>query len=324
MLAEPLLKSFPMVRTRDTDEVRAWLKPMFSVRDLDMPDRGRRFDCILNHCKLPGIALTYAQYGSRFNARLEQNDFFVQGFPISGSGEVRWNRSVKSVRLEAGGVAGGPGASATLAYDDEFSHLILKVSPTALTHRLSLLVDKPVEPPLQLTGWADPQVAAAQARLISFLAQELERTQGRLPGMVIAELEDAILVNFLLANQHNYSRLLTGVPRAAAPWQVRRAVDYMERHWDQAITIEKLTQITETSARSLFQLFKKTHDISPMVYLSKVRLRHARDMLSRPAPGISVTKVGFMCGFSNLGHFAMKYFAAFGEKPSDTLRNSLR
>jgi transcriptional regulator GlxA family with amidase domain len=98
----------------------------------------------------------------------------------------------------------------------------------------------------------------------------------------------------------------------------------MEQHWDEAVTIETLSQVTGTSPRSLFHLFRKTHGVSPMVHLHRIRLRHAKAMLSQPDAGTSVTKVGFLCGFSNLGHFAMKYQSVFGEKPSETLRNSQR
>lgn len=58
-----------------------------------------------------------------------------------------------------------------------------------------------------------------------------------------------------------------------------------------------------------------------MVFVRQVRLRHAKAMLSHPTPETSVTSVGFLCGFSNLGHFARNYFEAFGEHPSQTLRS---
>ena len=89
--------------------------------------------------------------------------------------------------------------------------------------RLALLVDRPIDPPLQLTGKTDPLRAAAQARLLRFVAEEMDRGPDRLPDAVIAELEDAILVSYLLTNQHNYSGLLNGAARAVSPWQVRRA-----------------------------------------------------------------------------------------------------
>ncbi len=324
MLAPPMLESRPALRTKDVDEVRAWLSRIYAIRRLDLPERAAGFDCVVNHCPLSSLALTYARYGSSMHARLEQSDFFVQGFPLSGRGEVCWNRSTFAVDPTVGGIAGGPGSEASLDYSGDFSHLVLKITPAALVHRLSLLLDRPIDPPLQFTGFPNPGYAAAYARLVKFVAGEVGRGADRLPALAIGELEDALLVNYLFANEHNYSALLAGPPRAAAPWQVRRAVDYIEQHWDQPITIEQLTRITETSARSLFLLFKKTYDVSPMVYLSQVRLRHARKLLSQPTPGTSVTKVGFMCGFSNMGNFALKYQGAFGEKPSETLRSHRR
>jgi AraC-like DNA-binding protein len=323
-MMEPLLDRFPVVRTHDVDEMRDWFAPAFSLREFKLPERNRPLDFALNHYPMDSIALTYARYGAPLKARLEQNDFFVQGFPTSGSGEVCWNRRKSEVRPELGGVAGGPGGEAQIAYDGAFAHLIVKITPEAIARRLSMLLGTPIDRPLALDGRSDPEQNEAQLRLVHFLAQEISRTRHRLPDQVLAELEDAIIVNYLLANGHNFSGQLSASPRAAAPWQVRRAIDYIEQHWDQAVTIEQLTRITETSARSLFQLFKKTCDVSPMVYLSRVRLRHAKRMLSQPEADTSVTKVGFMCGFSNLGQFAMKYYGAYGERPSQTLKNHRR
>lgn len=321
---EPLLKGFAALRSQDADEVRAWLQPMFSLRDFDAPEGGRQFDCVINHCRLPSLSLVYAQYGSPFSTRIHQGEFYLQGFPLSGAGEVRWSNQVMQVQRESAGFAGGPGSEARFSYDETFSHLILRIAPAALTQRLAALLDRPVDPPLQVTGRSNLAASAGQLRLLRFLAEEMDQGPDRLPEPVIAELEDAVLVNYLMATEHNYSGQLSRRPAATAPWQVRRAVDYMEQHWDQPITIGRLTQVAGTSARSLFLLFRKTHGVSPMAYLSRIRLRHARELLRFPAPGTSVTRVGLLCGFSNLGHFASKYHSVFGEKPSETLRNSLR
>jgi transcriptional regulator GlxA family with amidase domain len=43
-------------------------------------------------------------------------------------------------------------------------------------------------------------------------------------------------------------------------------------------------------------------------------------MLLRATPETTVTSVAYDCGFSNLGHFAKYYHAAFGEQPSATLK----
>lgn len=312
------LQRFPALRTRDPDEVRHWLKPIFAVRRFDMPHGQRELDTILNHRRSGGIGLTYARYGASLSANLQQNDYFVQGFPISGAGEILWNRKELSVSTRSGGVVGGPGSEATFSYDSNFSHLIATFSPAALARKLSTMIGRPIDPPLRLEG--NPAHLVGQYQLIQFLAGELDRIDGQLPAVALAEIEQAIIVAYLSAHTHNYSHRLNGEPLMIAPWQVRQAAEYIEQNWDQPITIEDLSNITQTSARSLFHLFKRTYGVSPMVFARRIRLRHARAMLSRPDMKTSVTSVGFLCGFSNLGHFARAYHGAFGELPSETLK----
>ena len=55
-----------------------------------------------------------------------------------------------------------------------------------------------------------------------------------------------------------------------------------------------------------------------MDFVKRVRLRHARQKLSTPDVGTSVSAVAFECGFGNPGHFAGDYHHHFGERPSDT------
>lgn len=319
--AFPLLDTRPGLRTRDPDELLQWLSPVFSVRSLDIPAGGKMFDGIINHCELSSIGLTYASYGAPVQARISQLDCFVQGFPIRGTGEACWNRHRTAVET-TGGVVGGPGSEGTLKYADDFAHVVLRVGSSALTRKLFALIGRPIDPPLQLTGRpvGNPRHHASQVRLLDYLIRELDRTEETLPAAVVEEIEQAVIVAYLNANEHNYSHLLQGTPRAAAPWQVRRAVDYIEANWDRAIAIEALVEETQTTARSLFYLFRRTYGISPMTYVNRVRLRHARAMLMHPTAETSVTSVGFICGFSNMGHFARKYQEAFGEKPSETLK----
>jgi transcriptional regulator GlxA family with amidase domain len=103
---------------------------------------------------------------------------------------------------------------------------------------------------------------------------------------------------------------------------VRRVEDYIEAHWDQAITIEKLADVTEISARSIFKAFQRSRGYSPMAFAKKVRLTHANEMLKMPDAKTSVTGVAFACGFANLGHFAKDYQEMFRELPSETLGRS--
>src|SRR3954454_15350781 len=137
--------------------------------------------------------------------------------------------------------------------------------------------------------------------------------------LLIAELELAILVAFLCSTHHTYSRLLQTTPAGLAPRHVRRVEENIEANWDQPVTIDALVIVANASARSIFYSFREHRGYSPMPLVKRVRLRHVREMLSKPDPGITVTNAAFACGFGNLGHFASAYKQAFGESPSGTL-----
>jgi AraC-like DNA-binding protein len=145
-----------------------------------------------------------------------------------------------------------------------------------------------------------------------------------MPPLMQSELQQLIITSFLMASANNYSELLHGESIRAAPWQVRRAEQFIEANWDQPITIDALVAETNISARSLFSSFRAARGYSPMQFVKRVRLRHARQKLLRPELGTSVSAVVFECGFGNPGHFARDYHQHFGEHPSETLRRGRR
>jgi len=320
------LSHFPAIRTQDVDELRQRLSGMFSVRSVDL-GRGAqgRFEGRLNHRAGQDISLTYARYGLSLAASLSHTDFFVQGFPLRGGGSSVVNGS-EALLSRNRGVVGGPGAEIRLKYSSDFEHLILTIKPQALTKKLSSLIGRPIDPPFEILANADPDpaAAAAQHRLVEFATREFGRQGASLPPLVLAELEQALIVAYLCNNDHNYSHFLDGRPVAASSWQVRRVEEYIEHNWDQPVTIEALALVANASVRSLFYSFKKSRGLSPMAFVKQVRIRHAKAMLMSADPATNVTVVALACGFSNLGHFAKYYYGAFGERPSDTLRAAFR
>lgn len=317
------LQSFPALRTREPDELRERMAPLYAVSAIEVPRVEAKFDAQVNHVEFRSIGLSYARYGCPLEAVMSNTNFYAQGFGLRGSGEVVLKGQTFTVAGGKGGT-GGPGESAKLKYGAGFEHLIMKIRPDALVQKLSALLGAPVVPPLKLTGRFDEQGLEAERYLLRFVISELDRSKGALPPLLLAELEQALIVAYLCANDNNYSRLLNERSPDAAPWQVRRTEEYIAANWDQPITIETLAFITQTSARSLFASFKKHRGYSPMNFVKRVRLQRARAMLERPDVETSVTSIAFACGFSNLGHFAKDYFFSFGELPSETLKVSKR
>jgi transcriptional regulator GlxA family with amidase domain len=155
---------------------------------------------------------------------------------------------------------------------------------------------------------------------LRFVISEIDRSEDRLPALLLAEFEDALIAAYLYANLNNYTDLLTGKCLTSAPWQVQRAIEYIDANWDKPITVDLLASVTETSARSLFATFRNSRGCSPMAYLRSVRLLRAREILSSPVSDMSVSATAAKCGFVSPSHFAKKYVGRFGESPSVTLK----
>jgi len=140
-----------------------------------------------------------------------------------------------------------------------------------------------------------------------------------LPAAVCRELEQAVQIAFLHASRHPFSHLLESEERLPASWVVRRIEEYIEAHWQEAITIDRLAAEAGVSTRAIFRAFERARGYSPMAFAKAVRLKHARQILTSGDPAVSVTAAAFRSNFASPGRFAKEYREAFGELPSETL-----
>jgi PAS domain S-box-containing protein len=105
---------------------------------------------------------------------------------------------------------------------------------------------------------------------------------------------------------------------ASYPHYARRAVEFMNERRDGTCSITEIAAHSGVSARTLQRYFS-SQGMSLKRFAKRIRLQRVREVLLRHYCGQTVTAVAFACGFSNLGHFARDYQAAFGELPSETL-----
>lgn len=102
---------------------------------------------------------------------------------------------------------------------------------------------------------------------------------------------------------------------------MRRAMDFIDGHETQPITLTQLCTVARCSAKRLELLFHETLGQTPMRYLRQRRLWLARRCLLAADPRTAtVARVAMECGFWELGRFAAAYRQEFGELPSQTLR----
>jgi len=309
------LDSFPIIRSRNIEEIRQAFIQSYDARRLNLPRDAEGFEFRANHWQSQNIALTYLS-GAPFELEFPSANFFRQAF-VRGGADIRFDGIERQVTNQVSCVL-PPEALVTAAYAPGFEHFGLRIKADCLLSKLAALIGATPWRELQFdqTMRADNAAIGNLRRTLMFFAAELERAT---PALAIAELEQALIVSFICSNRHNYSAFLDNNARPVGSWQVRRAEEYIEAHWNQPMTIEELARVTSAGARSIFYQFKKDRGQSPMAFVKQVRLRHARHMLERN-PNPSVTATALACGFSNLGHFARDYFKRFGERPSDTIK----
>jgi len=316
------LDRFPVVRTNDVDEMREAIDLYYGEVRLSVTGDSSGFHARGNHCQFNHVGISYASYGAEVHhvyPSLLSNYSIAMAAAGSGWGKMG-GRFVGIDSRQT--MIGSPGLPAEFHVGPEFEELTVLLDAAAVRRTLTGLLGAEVNGDLVFEPVIDFENPANRLwqRLLRFLIDEAETREPELPLAALGEIEQALIVMFLKANRHPFSAFLEAQHADAAPRQVRLAEEYIEAHWDRPITVELLAQLTDVSARSLFDSFRKCRGYSPMAFVKRVRLRHARRMLLNPDKGTTVAAVAFICGFGNLGNFAKDYREAFGELPSFTLR----
>lgn len=92
------------------------------------------------------------------------------------------------------------------------------------------------------------------------------------------------------------------------------AVEMMESHVADPVTLEDLAQVAGVSPRQLNRLFREKLGRATMRYYRDLRLEKAQGLL-RNAP-MSLTEIALATGFASSSHFSRAYSARYGEPPS--------
>jgi hypothetical protein len=315
-----LLHRYPLFRASSAEEFREALLTLYGASRVDV-EKSTDFRAWGNNIALGDIALNYAACNTSIALHFPEMDYIRQQIGMRG----RSATTLSGVKVNVDrGQACTTSLGRPMRVDCEPGHerLTLRIKSKALDRKLAaLLGTRPkaaleFEPSLDL---AKPE-AKQMNNLLRYVIGLFDTESSEPPPVVLRELEQAIIVSFLAANEHPYSRKLTDPPPGAAPRQVRLAEEFIEAHWREAITIEGW-QKPPASARGCYSVRSgNNRGCTPMEFAKQVRLQRARQMLS--APDASVTAVAFACGFLSTGHFARAYREVFGELPSETIRRS--
>jgi AraC-like DNA-binding protein len=98
---------------------------------------------------------------------------------------------------------------------------------------------------------------------------------------------------------------------------VRRARDYLDAQWQQAVSLDALEQAVGRDRWSLSRDFRTFYGTSPYRYLTQRRLDAARKMMLH---GMALADVAACAGFADQSHMTRHFTKTFGIAPARWLR----
>ncbi len=98
-----------------------------------------------------------------------------------------------------------------------------------------------------------------------------------------------------------------------APWQLRRATDFMIDRLSGDPTIAELAQECGLSATYFARAFRQTAGVSPHQWLIRRRIERARELLLDGELGLA--EIAVVCGFVDQSHLTRMFARIVGESP---------
>lgn len=267
-----------------------------------------RFCGSLNEAWIDGVHMyqeTLAQ--SIFQSGASCPDSVCLGVFAALSGEARWfgqALSTDSVMLLQGG------GELLLSTPKESTLLVLCLPQDGLAESGAPLGRQHVAHHPALAQRLREQVRQALDHL---LTQPLRFAREGTRRLLRADMQD--LAGDCLA-------ALDGTPpdpcRGRATQVVRKAIDHVNAHRGELVSIDDLCHATHTSRRNLQTCFVRVTGESPAQFLKAQRLNGVRRDILRARSTHMIGDIAIDWGFWHFSQFSVDYKRLFGELPSDT------
>jgi AraC-like DNA-binding protein len=315
------LDAHPSFRASTIDALEDAVGVHLGAQFVQMPVGKSEIDARANHFKLPNSGLWYCSYGIPVALRFPEPDHIRVQFNHAGIGATWIGDVLIPINARQACIST---TAAEIDFSPGFEQIVWRIPKAVMVRKLAGMMDCAVTSALDfdpLLDLATPQ-AATLMRILDCLVHAADTVCGEAADVVLSELEQAMITAFLAASNHGCRERLGKKPPVAAPRQVKRAEEYIEANWNQAVSIEDLAAEAGCSVRSLFRTFRQSRGYTPLEFARRLRLGNARRMLQQPDQATTVTSVAFACGFNDLGRFSKDFTQAFGELPSVVLSRS--
>ncbi|AIO68827.1 helix-turn-helix domain protein [Burkholderia oklahomensis] len=309
---DPLaLREHRLFESRDLDETRERISRVMQPHAL-LPDGTRHGPSHMDFVRLGGLGIGTIAFGDAMQVRVDAVDgYHLLMFCLTGCAQVRTMGRAFDVDSRTG-VLCPPGEPFAAHLSRDCEQFVLRIDAATLAAHIG-----------DAAASLDPEIGVDDSALSAWMQQlKLVARSPELLASASANPRVAARLERLLLEL-----LIDGHPPAAAPVRradpapgfVRRAQEFIDTQFAQPLQLAEIAQAAGVPERTLRDGFLQFRGMSPMQYLRKMRLDHARELLRAAAPDRRIAEIALDCGFAHLGRFAIAYRERFGELPSSTL-----
>lgn len=144
------------------------------------------------------------------------------------------------------------------------------------------------------------------------LAADIERPVQSADGVLWVSIRQALMAHL----ERTYS---TG-SRAPPPMSGRvgpkfvQVVDFVEAHLGEPIRLDQMAEVAATGRFQFARMFKRAVGVTPMAYVERVRIEHAKALLRQG--GLTLAEVAGRVGFVDQSHFTRRFRRHTGLTPA--------
>ncbi|CAI6083126.1 helix-turn-helix transcriptional regulator [Cohnella sp. JJ-181] len=101
---------------------------------------------------------------------------------------------------------------------------------------------------------------------------------------------------------------------AALPEPYRRVADYMDGHYAEDLTLDRLADVAGMTRTHVCKMFARNAGMTPIEYLRNRRMEKAAELLRQS--GLPVKDIAARCGYPSVGYFGKVFLKVTGMQPT--------
>lgn len=102
--------------------------------------------------------------------------------------------------------------------------------------------------------------------------------------------------------------------------RMAKVLTYIQQNLSESLSVEHLAEISNMSSPTFHRYFKKITGYSPIQFIKKARLSHAKDLMAYQ--GVRANIAAQAVGYQSNSQFCREFKRLFGEAPQKFIRNS--